>query len=50
MTGGLLFSLMLLALQAAVLSNLMQDVTPDWMEGWTGAFRGIVDGISSAFL
>ena len=50
MTGALLFSLMLLALQAGVLSNLMQDVTPDWLEGWTGFFRGIVDGIGGAFL
>jgi hypothetical protein len=49
MTGLLLLQLLLLALAAGVLSNDMQGVTPEWLEGWTGAFRGPVEGIFCAF-
>lgn len=49
MTGVLLFTLLFLALHAGVLSNLMQDVTPDWLEGVTGFFRGMVDGTFGMF-
>ena len=49
MTFALLFTLLLLALQAGVLSNLMQDVTPEWLEGLTGFFRGPVESIFGMF-
>jgi hypothetical protein len=49
MTFLLLASLLLLALQAGILSNDMQGVTPDWLEGFTGAFRGSVDGLFNTF-
>lgn len=49
MTFMLLVCLLFLALQAGILSNDMQGVTPDWLEGITGAFRSPVDGLFNAF-
>ena len=45
----LLVCLLFLALQAGVLSNDMQAVTPEWLEGWTQAFRSPVEGLFNAF-
>ncbi len=42
MTAVLLFTML-------ILMNEVQGVAPDWMEGFTGGFRGIVEGLFGAF-
>ncbi len=49
MTFMLLVCMLLLGLEAGILSNDMQGVTPEWLEGWTGAFRSPVEGLFNAF-
>ncbi|HZV01190.1 MAG TPA: hypothetical protein VFF73_31050 [Planctomycetota bacterium] len=49
MTFMLLVCLLLLALEGGLLSNEMQGVTPEWLEGWTGSFRSPVEGIFGVF-
>lgn len=49
MTFLLLVCLLFLGLEAGILSNDMQGVTPEWLEGWTGTFRSPVEGLFNAF-
>ena len=48
-TALLLFGLIFLALEGGILSNDIQGVTPDWLEGLTGFFRGPTEGLFGAF-
>jgi len=49
MTGVLLLSLVVLALQGGVLINDTAGVAPDWLEGWTGTFRGMIESFFTMF-
>jgi hypothetical protein len=49
MTFMLLLSLLFLALNAGILSNEMQGVNPEWLEGLTGFFRSPVEGLFNMF-
>ncbi len=49
MTFMLLLSLLFLALLAGILSNEMQGVNPEWLEGVTGFFRSPVEGLFNMF-
>ena len=45
-TFMLLVCLLFLGLEAGILSNDMQGVTPEWLEGLTGGFRSPVEGLA----
>ncbi|MBI3723084.1 helix-turn-helix domain-containing protein [bacterium] len=48
-TAFLLFGILFLALNGGVAMNTVQGVAPEWLEGWTGTFRSITEGVFGVF-